>query len=238
MVWHDEMKLMCWCVCPPVSPQHAVPSVPTFKPSMSVPDWLVAVQNYMKALQYPSELTETRWHVFDVCLPVAPPPPSPLGPPPVGRELGVRRGGEERSGGHSTLDCVVPNTPLPQIQPHRNPVLRDQEEPSALWVRQRQPWPLTSPSEGGTMKPKCPLQEAVKSQHNDKNHNFLQFNVFFLILMLRSQLQPWSLSRPLPFLFPVLLSWGRMKTTPFNLSFILSATVRRLTCVTASHRLC
>ncbi|KAI4794504.1 hypothetical protein KUCAC02_032015, partial [Chaenocephalus aceratus] len=33
---------------------HPVPSVPTFKPSMSVPDWLVAVQNYMKALQYPS----------------------------------------------------------------------------------------------------------------------------------------------------------------------------------------
>ncbi|TMS12342.1 Vasohibin-2 [Larimichthys crocea] len=33
-------------------PKHAVPSVPTFKPSMSVPDWLVAIQNYMKALQY------------------------------------------------------------------------------------------------------------------------------------------------------------------------------------------
>ncbi|XP_071324178.1 tubulinyl-Tyr carboxypeptidase 2 isoform X3 [Trachinotus anak] len=31
---------------------HPVPSVPTFKPSMSVPDWLVAIQNYMKALQY------------------------------------------------------------------------------------------------------------------------------------------------------------------------------------------
>ncbi|XP_054879963.1 tubulinyl-Tyr carboxypeptidase 2 isoform X2 [Poeciliopsis prolifica] len=30
----------------------AVPSIPTFKPSMSAPDWLVAVQNYMKALQY------------------------------------------------------------------------------------------------------------------------------------------------------------------------------------------
>ncbi|XP_023253287.1 vasohibin-2-like [Seriola lalandi dorsalis] len=33
-------------------PKHPVPSVPTFKPSMSVPDWLVAIQNYMKALQY------------------------------------------------------------------------------------------------------------------------------------------------------------------------------------------
>ncbi|XP_070782177.1 tubulinyl-Tyr carboxypeptidase 2 isoform X2 [Enoplosus armatus] len=33
-------------------PKHAVPSVPTFKPSMSVPDWLVAIQNYMKALHY------------------------------------------------------------------------------------------------------------------------------------------------------------------------------------------
>ncbi|XP_026174018.1 tubulinyl-Tyr carboxypeptidase 2 isoform X2 [Mastacembelus armatus] len=31
---------------------HPVPSVPNFKPSMSVPDWLVAIQNYMKALQY------------------------------------------------------------------------------------------------------------------------------------------------------------------------------------------
>lgn len=72
-------------------------------------------------------------------LPVAPPPPSLLEPPPVGRELGVRRGGEEGSAGRSTLDCVVPNTSLPQIQPHGNPVLRDQEEPSTLWVRQRQP---------------------------------------------------------------------------------------------------
>ncbi|GLD57014.1 vasohibin-2 [Lates japonicus] len=33
-------------------PKHPVPSVPTFRPSMSVPDWLVAIQNYMKALQY------------------------------------------------------------------------------------------------------------------------------------------------------------------------------------------
>lgn len=33
--------------------QNAVPSIPIFKPSMSAPDWLVAVQNYMKALQYP-----------------------------------------------------------------------------------------------------------------------------------------------------------------------------------------
>ncbi|KAF0023913.1 hypothetical protein F2P81_024543 [Scophthalmus maximus] len=33
-------------------PRHPVPSVPTFRPSMSVPDWLVAVQNYMKALHY------------------------------------------------------------------------------------------------------------------------------------------------------------------------------------------
>ncbi|XP_032441528.1 tubulinyl-Tyr carboxypeptidase 2 [Xiphophorus hellerii] len=33
-------------------PKNAVPSIPTFKPSMSAPDWLVAVQNYMKALQY------------------------------------------------------------------------------------------------------------------------------------------------------------------------------------------
>lgn len=33
-------------------PKHHVPSVPTFRPSMSIPDWLVAIQNYMKALQY------------------------------------------------------------------------------------------------------------------------------------------------------------------------------------------
>ncbi|KTG44274.1 hypothetical protein cypCar_00004658 [Cyprinus carpio] len=33
-------------------PKHPVPSVPTFKPSMSVPDWLHAVQNYMRNLQY------------------------------------------------------------------------------------------------------------------------------------------------------------------------------------------
>uniref|UniRef100_A0A3Q3EGZ2 Vasohibin 2 n=1 Tax=Labrus bergylta TaxID=56723 RepID=A0A3Q3EGZ2_9LABR len=33
-------------------PKHSIPSVPTFKPSMSVPDWLVAVQNFMKTLQY------------------------------------------------------------------------------------------------------------------------------------------------------------------------------------------
>ncbi|KAM6965478.1 LOW QUALITY PROTEIN: tubulinyl-Tyr carboxypeptidase 2 [Aplochiton taeniatus] len=32
--------------------KHPVPSVPNFKPSMSVPDWLVAIQNYMKTLQY------------------------------------------------------------------------------------------------------------------------------------------------------------------------------------------
>uniref|UniRef100_A0A3P9Q0H9 Vasohibin 2 n=1 Tax=Poecilia reticulata TaxID=8081 RepID=A0A3P9Q0H9_POERE len=33
-------------------PKPTVPSIPTFKPSMSAPDWLVAVQNYMKALHY------------------------------------------------------------------------------------------------------------------------------------------------------------------------------------------
>ncbi|XP_058469457.1 tubulinyl-Tyr carboxypeptidase 2 [Solea solea] len=33
-------------------PRLPVLSVPTFKPSMSVPDWLVSVQNFMKALQY------------------------------------------------------------------------------------------------------------------------------------------------------------------------------------------
>ncbi|KAI4889822.1 hypothetical protein NFI96_032465 [Prochilodus magdalenae] len=33
-------------------PKQPVPSVPNFKPSMSVPDWLHAVQNYMKNLQY------------------------------------------------------------------------------------------------------------------------------------------------------------------------------------------
>ncbi|XP_049613573.1 tubulinyl-Tyr carboxypeptidase 2 [Syngnathus scovelli] len=33
-------------------PKHHVPSLPTFKPAMSVPDWLVVVQNFMKALQY------------------------------------------------------------------------------------------------------------------------------------------------------------------------------------------
>ncbi|XP_061757144.1 tubulinyl-Tyr carboxypeptidase 2 [Nerophis ophidion] len=33
-------------------PKHHVPSLPTFKPSMSVQDWLVLVQNFMKALQY------------------------------------------------------------------------------------------------------------------------------------------------------------------------------------------
>ncbi|XP_035630823.1 tubulinyl-Tyr carboxypeptidase 2-like [Oncorhynchus keta] len=33
-------------------PKHPVPSVPNFKPSMSVPAWLLAIQNYMKALQY------------------------------------------------------------------------------------------------------------------------------------------------------------------------------------------
>lgn len=33
-------------------PKHPVPSVPNFKPSMSVPDWLLAIQNYMKTLQY------------------------------------------------------------------------------------------------------------------------------------------------------------------------------------------
>uniref|UniRef100_A0A8C2B1Q7 Vasohibin 2 n=1 Tax=Cyprinus carpio TaxID=7962 RepID=A0A8C2B1Q7_CYPCA len=33
-------------------PKHPVPSVPNFKPSMSVPDWLHAVQNYMRNLQY------------------------------------------------------------------------------------------------------------------------------------------------------------------------------------------
>ncbi|XP_043911435.1 tubulinyl-Tyr carboxypeptidase 2 [Protopterus annectens] len=33
-------------------PRPHVPAVPTYKPSMSVPEWLQAVQNYMKALQY------------------------------------------------------------------------------------------------------------------------------------------------------------------------------------------
>uniref|UniRef100_A0A3P9ANF1 Vasohibin 2 n=1 Tax=Esox lucius TaxID=8010 RepID=A0A3P9ANF1_ESOLU len=33
-------------------PKHPVPPVPNFKPSMSVPDWLLAIQNYMKTLQY------------------------------------------------------------------------------------------------------------------------------------------------------------------------------------------
>uniref|UniRef100_A0A3P8NLX8 Vasohibin 2 n=1 Tax=Astatotilapia calliptera TaxID=8154 RepID=A0A3P8NLX8_ASTCA len=33
-------------------PKHPIPSIPTFKPSMSVPDWLLAVQNFMKALHY------------------------------------------------------------------------------------------------------------------------------------------------------------------------------------------
>ncbi|TRY98144.1 hypothetical protein DNTS_028492 [Danionella cerebrum] len=33
-------------------PKHPVPMVPNFKPSMSVPDWLHAVQNYMRNLQY------------------------------------------------------------------------------------------------------------------------------------------------------------------------------------------
>ncbi|XP_068609846.1 tubulinyl-Tyr carboxypeptidase 2 [Brachionichthys hirsutus] len=33
-------------------PKHTVPSVPTFKPSTPVPEWLEAIQNYMKALQY------------------------------------------------------------------------------------------------------------------------------------------------------------------------------------------
>ncbi|XP_057679630.1 tubulinyl-Tyr carboxypeptidase 2 [Corythoichthys intestinalis] len=33
-------------------PKHHVPPLPNFKPAMSVPDWLVVVQNFMKALQY------------------------------------------------------------------------------------------------------------------------------------------------------------------------------------------
>ncbi|XP_062858066.1 tubulinyl-Tyr carboxypeptidase 2 isoform X2 [Trichomycterus rosablanca] len=33
-------------------PKQPIPSVPSFKPSISVPDWLHAVQNYMKNLQY------------------------------------------------------------------------------------------------------------------------------------------------------------------------------------------
>lgn len=33
-------------------PKHPVLSIPNFRASMSVPDWLMAVQNYMKALQY------------------------------------------------------------------------------------------------------------------------------------------------------------------------------------------
>ncbi|CAL9691867.1 unnamed protein product [Knipowitschia caucasica] len=36
----------------PYLPKPPVPSVPNFKPSMSISDWLTAVQNYMKALQY------------------------------------------------------------------------------------------------------------------------------------------------------------------------------------------
>lgn len=42
--------------------QHPVPQTPTFKPSMSVPDCLVAVQNYMKALQYPLSPSSTGCH--------------------------------------------------------------------------------------------------------------------------------------------------------------------------------
>lgn len=43
------------CVTSDLCPlrQQAVPSIPTFRPSMSVADWLLAVQNFMKALQYP-----------------------------------------------------------------------------------------------------------------------------------------------------------------------------------------
>ncbi|XP_077442946.1 tubulinyl-Tyr carboxypeptidase 2 [Stigmatopora argus] len=33
-------------------PKHHVPPLPTFKPAMSVPDWLLVVQNFMKGLQY------------------------------------------------------------------------------------------------------------------------------------------------------------------------------------------
>ncbi|XP_055005154.1 tubulinyl-Tyr carboxypeptidase 2 [Boleophthalmus pectinirostris] len=36
----------------PYLPKPPVPSVPNFKPSMSIADWLIAVQNYMKTLQY------------------------------------------------------------------------------------------------------------------------------------------------------------------------------------------
>ncbi|KPP66683.1 hypothetical protein Z043_114785 [Scleropages formosus] len=33
--------------------QPPTPAVPTYRPSMTVPDWLQAIQNYMKTLQYP-----------------------------------------------------------------------------------------------------------------------------------------------------------------------------------------
>lgn len=34
--------------------QPSVPQVPNYRLSMTIPDWLQAVQNYMKTLQYPS----------------------------------------------------------------------------------------------------------------------------------------------------------------------------------------
>ncbi|KAK1795522.1 hypothetical protein P4O66_001009 [Electrophorus voltai] len=47
-------------------PKQPVPSVPNFKPSMSVPDWLHAVQNYMKNLQ----LMETAREMIRESLPI------------------------------------------------------------------------------------------------------------------------------------------------------------------------
>lgn len=34
--------------------QPSVPQVPNYRLSMTIPDWLQAIQNYMKTLQYPS----------------------------------------------------------------------------------------------------------------------------------------------------------------------------------------
>lgn len=34
--------------------QPSIPQVPNYRLSMTIPDWLQAIQNYMKTLQYPS----------------------------------------------------------------------------------------------------------------------------------------------------------------------------------------
>ncbi|KAG9347547.1 hypothetical protein JZ751_005115 [Albula glossodonta] len=47
-------------------PKHPVPSVPNYKPSMSVPDWLQAIQSYMKMLQ----LMETAREMTRESLPI------------------------------------------------------------------------------------------------------------------------------------------------------------------------